>query len=264
MMERVEDDVLNYVMRPYRTQEPYQLTEHEKTQLDQKNQVFNALSEEFPVSLGKEVSHKERDERTDLEMDDSTLTYGEVDFVSIGEIFAAINNRYGGIPKGGKFYDLGSGTGKGVVAAALLHNFEECIGIELLQGLYGISCSLKNKYDSEFPKIAGENPDLFESVPKVTMIQGDILEDIWKDASFIFGNSTCFDDYMMETIGSVEVAPGTLAISLTKPFSSGHWHILEKTKKRMSWGEATVYIQRKVDPQQERLDRLEFGRALSS
>ena len=37
------------------------------------------------------------------------------------------------LPKhGGVFYDLGSGCGKGVIAAHLLHNFQKCHGIELV------------------------------------------------------------------------------------------------------------------------------------
>lgn len=40
---------------------------------------------------------------------------------------------------GGAFYDLGSGTGKAVLAAALLHDFDECKGIEIADSLYDVS-----------------------------------------------------------------------------------------------------------------------------
>jgi hypothetical protein len=66
---------------------------------------------------------------------DPTLTYGEVDFVSLGETFLSIENNFGGIPQG-KFYDIGSGTGKGCLAAALLYPFDICIGFEILEGLH--------------------------------------------------------------------------------------------------------------------------------
>lgn len=72
-------------------------------------------------------------------MTKTNLTYGEIDFISIGEIFKTIGERYGGVPDGGIFYDLGHGTGKGVLAAALVHNFDEVRGIELLEGLYNVS-----------------------------------------------------------------------------------------------------------------------------
>lgn len=44
---------------------------------------------------------------------------------------------------GGIFYDLGSGVGKGVIAASLLHSFESCKGIELLHSLHKMSLELK-------------------------------------------------------------------------------------------------------------------------
>lgn len=43
---------------------------------------------------------------------------------------------------GGVFYDLGSGAGKGVIAASLLHPFERCCGIELLDSLHCMGLEL--------------------------------------------------------------------------------------------------------------------------
>jgi len=40
---------------------------------------------------------------------------------------------------GGSFYDLGSGTGRAVIAAALLHDFDWCYGIELMDSLAGFA-----------------------------------------------------------------------------------------------------------------------------
>ena len=34
------------------------------------------------------------------------------------------------------FYDVGSGSGRGVFAAAFLHDFDKCVGIEILDGLH--------------------------------------------------------------------------------------------------------------------------------
>jgi hypothetical protein len=46
---------------------------------------------------------------------------------------------------GGIFYDLGSGAGKGVIAASLLHPFDRCTGIEFLESLHKMSLELKGK-----------------------------------------------------------------------------------------------------------------------
>ena len=58
--------------------------------------------------------------------------YGEITFESFAIALEKIKKRYDGLKeKGGKFYDLGSGTGKPVFAAALLHDFEKVTGIEV-------------------------------------------------------------------------------------------------------------------------------------
>ena len=42
---------------------------------------------------------------------------------------------------------MGSGIGKGVVAAALMHEFDEVIGVEILEGLHTKSMEIKEIYD---------------------------------------------------------------------------------------------------------------------
>lgn len=62
----------------------------------------------------------------------ASLIYGEVGFHSFGLCL------WGDLMKlkpGGVFYDLGSGTGRAVIAATYLHDFEKLVGIEILTGL---------------------------------------------------------------------------------------------------------------------------------
>jgi tRNA G46 methylase TrmB len=51
--------------------------------------------------------------------------------------------------RGGLFYDIGSGTGKGVLAAAIAHEFASCIGIEVLEGLFVLSQDLLAAYNNK-------------------------------------------------------------------------------------------------------------------
>ena len=80
-----------------------------------------------------------------------SLTYGEVEFSTMAGVFKAIEEKYGGMPTGGEFYDLGSGTGKGVISAALLHPFERVYGVEILQNLVNASLELVELYNSIVP-----------------------------------------------------------------------------------------------------------------
>jgi hypothetical protein len=254
-------DLPDFLKDDYTREDPYILSESEVAAINTKFEVFHRITENFPVSLGKQISKKERDDKNLI---DTTLTYGEIDFHSLGEIFDTIRNRYGDIPDGGIFYDLGSGTGKGVIAAAVLHSFEKCVGIEILEGLHDISVQVKEAYEREMPVALAQNPQVFKKMPEVQTILGSFFEVDWTDASFIFANSTCFDIAMRNRISATPVKSGTLGISLTKPLSSSHWKILESIRKRMSWGEATVFIQRKLDPAEIERENREFGEALDS
>lgn len=143
--------------------------------------IFQDIAKFYPVEAGKAISKKEREE---LSMKTTTLVYGEIGFDSFGAhilpltplyvylytylclflaaiVFEKIKRKYGkpyvgnsgpnGFLQrpGGKFYDLGSGTGKPVIAAAILHNFDVCVGIEILEGLYSMSLDVKAAYDSK-------------------------------------------------------------------------------------------------------------------
>jgi hypothetical protein len=122
-------------------------------------EVYDATTQAFPVTLGKSVSKKEREERQLTK--DATLIYGEFVFETVGVILEKIKKYYGKPNKGssgslgvlqrpgGIFYDLGSGTGKAVIAAAILHNFDVCYGIETLEGLYSTSLDVLNAYNTK-------------------------------------------------------------------------------------------------------------------
>ena len=81
------------------------------------------------------ISKKERQTKG---LVSTSLTYGEIEFMSIAEIFEFIREEYHAFPPrtGGVFIDLGSGVGKGVLTGALLNEFDEWIGVEVLDDLY--------------------------------------------------------------------------------------------------------------------------------
>ena len=98
----------------YQTENPpYELTDADRDDLDTKYAFFSEIKREFPTSLGIEVSKQELASKhltTNL-----ALTYGEigtfhVEFQALGEVFKAVEGRFGGLPRG-KFYDLGSVLG---------------------------------------------------------------------------------------------------------------------------------------------------------
>jgi hypothetical protein len=122
------------------------------------------LLDRFPVDVAKEISSMERDQRNEFEAkhhppasakepnthSNDSLVYGEVDVGSFAEIFA---HYLPNLPKrGGVFVDLGSGTGRAVFGAWLLHDFDQCLGVELLKSLYDISVKELQGYQSSHEK----------------------------------------------------------------------------------------------------------------
>jgi hypothetical protein len=96
---------------------------------EESQSLYNDLFSDTSIELGKTLSRNEREQKTINE--EKSLIYGEIDFHSFYRILRKINPK-----AGGNFYDLGSGTGKAVIAARFIRDFNRCIGIEILSGLH--------------------------------------------------------------------------------------------------------------------------------
>lgn len=110
--------------------------------------------------------------------------------------------------EGGVFYDLGSGTGKVVLAAAILHGFSACCGIELLTGLHEIAVGYKESWDKTTNAAVitscANSPTAPVARPTLEYVCGSILDTgvkNWpKDADVVFSNTHCFDVEMMKAL----------------------------------------------------------------
>jgi Ca2+-binding EF-hand superfamily protein len=60
--------------------------------VDEQNDIYDEVIRPFPVSLGKSVSKKEREEMTNK---DPTLVYGEITFQALGVALEKIKKVYG-------------------------------------------------------------------------------------------------------------------------------------------------------------------------
>ena len=223
-------------------------------------EIYTDVTRPFPTAVGKAISKKERE---DLKMKQPTLVYGEIEFEPIAKAFEKIKKVYGrpfvgasgpsGILQetGGKFYDLGSGTGKGCVAAAVLHTFDVCYGIELLEGLYSMSLDVVASYNSR-----GKSALNREADTDLIMLNGDMLNHKfkdWSDADVVLANSTCYSDEFMDKISDIALGlkKGAFVITFTKRLPASDFNVLEYELHDMSWGGATVYIMQKTtEPRQ--------------
>jgi hypothetical protein len=103
----------------------------------------------------------------------TSLTYGEIDFFS----FACILEKLGSKP-GDTFVDLGHGTGKALVCASLfLADLSRVVGIEIVPELTRVSESIRD--DLQVIVNGGESSLVPASwkVPPIEVFEGDILAD---------------------------------------------------------------------------------------
>jgi Histone methylation protein DOT1 len=156
----------------------------------------------IPTSVAKRLSREERATRSLLQ---PSLVYGEISFQALAAIVWSVRRDSGGI-----FVDLGSGSGRGVIGALLLHDWDVVRGVEMLDGLWQASVAVKEKVERErragviggVGGVAGAEAGGLVGGRRTKLIidKGSFLEVDWTDADVVLANSTCFDQTMMDSI----------------------------------------------------------------
>lgn len=201
-----------------------------KYNLDKHLPIFNEL---YKNTNGFLLSKKARDKK-----DAPEYLYGEIDFLS----FIALINLTHPSEKT-IFYDLGSGTGKAVIACAMVYNMRAYVGVELFSELHASSISLK--------KNLSELKDYAEKAEKIAFIQDNFLNRSLRDASVIFINATAFIGETWTQLNQQldETALGTQVVTITKKLINHNFKLKQETIIQMSWGVAHAYIYEHQDYQ---------------
>ena len=188
---------------------------------DNENELFyNKVCEDVEVNYdnARDVSRNERESMNQELSRIGYLTYGEIPYQSMKEIFDVIKDNMNHISRQHQYfnlYDLGSGSGSSTLAALLQLTFYKAIGIEILQGLYNMSLNIKTQWNS-----------IGKYDCKLDFIHGSILDSWdWVDQdrpAIIFANSTCFNDEMFAKISenSKLLPTGSYVITLSVPITT--------------------------------------------
>jgi len=219
---------------------------------------WDTLFTDCSTSVAKTISQNEKKDKNLTGL--SSLVYGEVLFSSLARVMC----KYIPFRPNMIFYDIGSGSGRGVFLSTLLNDWQRCSGIEILSGLYGASMGVRQRYIAEFaPKKEGKEgktkakeldvpggwpADL--SGPIVTFQNSDFRLIDWSDADVCFANSTCFDEQLMTDLArqAERMKLGAYFMTLTKGLQSTHFQVVESKQYPMSWGMATCITQKKILP----------------
>lgn len=146
--------------------------------------------------------------------------------------------------------------GKGCLAAALLHPFYRCVGVEYLKSLHSqANKTIKLEYDKTIKTTMASQLDLFPHhmlrIPEIKFINDDFLQHNWSDASFVFSNCTCYSKNIMNGIfeNANLLRKGSFFVTTTVPMPKNfrnNWYSIPVFQRLMSWGTAHVYIYRKL------------------
>lgn len=236
-------------------EEAVDLTEQQKLEMR-----TAALFRHCPAGTAKNLSQQER-----LEMGDANpaLLYGEIEPNEFAKLLQRIQHIYGhmhpgkGIPRG-KFYDIGSGSGKPCLVAAMLHPFELCCGLETLAELCSLSDRLKNRYEKKVkgskaspPTGYNDDENKVRKTQEIRYANTDALsDDSWSEATMTFCHSTAFDDDMMRTIAETTelMEVGSVVITCTKPLpeTKSRWLLLLHDRLDVAWGTVKVWAYEKL------------------
>jgi SAM-dependent methyltransferase len=160
------------------------------------------------------------------------------------------------------FIDLGSGTGRGVLAATQLFPFARLVGIEILEGLHGAALAVAAHYERSVrptytsPRGGGGDGEDPRASAKIELICGSFLDLDWAScADVVFANSTCFDDGLMDEIAlqGQGLRDGALFITLTRGLSGPWFRQAYSEQHKMSWGSATINIAVKRTPEPQEI-----------
>ncbi|TYZ62281.1 hypothetical protein PybrP1_011400 [[Pythium] brassicae (nom. inval.)] len=193
--------------------------------------AFEDVYRGYGPEYGKELSAEARKSENLIK---SSYIYGEILFFPFADAIRWVAPT---LPEHAVFYDLGSGTGKAVIAASLLHPFDQAIGIELLEPL--VACADKRK---DALARCG-NP--FQT--DIEFLHASLLTTSWDKGDVVFCHGTCFSDkeWAEISLAAEKLRQGAYFLSTSHVLQSALFEVVRSYNFKMSWGTATLFVHRR-------------------
>ena len=160
-------------------------------------------------------------------------TYGEIDFISFIALLSLTNPDPRTV-----FYDLGSGTGKAVIACAMVFNVKS-YGIEIFPQLHHAAQKQQQRLQ--------ETADYSFNANNIHFINMDFLDADLHNSTLIFINATALFGETWAALNQrlKHVKKNTTIITTSKRLLSDDFVIRKITPVQMSWGIVNAYIQQR-------------------
>ena len=188
---------------------------------------------------GYDVSRIARMKLTEEE--NNHLIYGELEFKGLDKLYKS-KRLVDKINSSKVFYDLGSGSGKVIIASdILIPNVEKFIGVELLPELYDTSNEVKSRYS-----VINQ-----EKASKVCFINENFFNVNYADADIIFLHypiKNSEESYLkLENKFSKELKKGAVIISGIRELKDlKTFPLIDKIKVPTSYGKTILFCHIKI------------------
>jgi len=231
-----------------------------------------------PESSWEHAHILSRDQRSSEGTQSTTsLGYGEILPSSIFSVISELKVVHGELnERGGRLIDLGSGSGRVIFAACLAHGFNHAKGIEYVGSLHEVAVRNLGRWEERERElwVGGEGegegegcedgeglsegqhvPEAVVESVKFEFVEGDITAipgfTLSPSPTVVFCHATLFDNDLFACVQLIceNCPPSTLFVMVTKQLRTGQRTGIETISQRqhkMSWGHATVYLQRRV------------------
>ncbi len=206
----------------------------EETALSLLNKIYDHVNAEL-------VS---KNDRVKLNMDEDNFIYGEIVPASFVRILERASPQPGEV-----FYDLGSGSGKALLTAALHYDFSEVIGIELLPGLCQLANNLVFQANEALASSHQAYADIYlRRLSSIKIVADNFHHQDISSADIVFINATCFSygtwEKMIDSLESIK--NGSRVIVTSKKIKRDQFLLLDEGLDLMGWGMNSVNIYKKV------------------
>lgn len=157
--------------------------------------------------------------------------YGEIEFLAFVALLSLVHPSNNTV-----FYDLGSGTGKAVLACAMVFPVRKSCGIELFSNLHNAAVLQQKKLAAQC--------SYKDKASRIQFIKGNFLTTDIQDATLIFVNASGFFGETWQNITDhiSQAKHCNTIITTSKKLLSSNFRVIKETKVMMSWGVVSAYI----------------------
>ena len=198
------------------------------------------------------------------EEDADVLVYGEIaalDFAALLEKHGDVHAADAGATDGRVFFDLGSGTGKGVLVAGLCRHFSRAYGVEILPCTGAIADVLVEDFKRDvLPNARPASRPLRDIRAEVGDFFSETFARAWTRADFVFCNCVTWDEATMTRLSRLaeRMRPGAIFVTVLCPLVTDKFDVIEEAEMAFSWGAVECLVhRRKTDADAARARALE-------